>query len=214
MVVRVPPNQSLICRRSRSELAISSGVPRSSSSSSAVTRRFIYADDAFSVCFTHCELLDQVAAQVVAPAWLVRDRDRASRRYFDFRLDDVFLPVSLRGGNVTRQLEVGQGGECYIVGAADAGLEHASAPDGHAEALRHIVHGDGVGKTADAPDLDVDDAASTKFERRFGVARAADGLVQTKRRLDGSSAAARGSRRSSLHRGCSIMRSLKRSKAS
>ena len=58
---------------------------------------------------------------------------------FDRRNDDVLLPVALAGGDVAGQDEVGKRGERDVVGAADAGLEHASAPDGDAGGLREVV---------------------------------------------------------------------------
>jgi hypothetical protein len=64
------------------------------------------------------------------------------------------------------------------VGAADAGFEHAAAPDGDAELLGDVVDGDGFGEAADAAYLDVDDFAAAKFEGCAGVAAVANALVE------------------------------------
>src|SRR5438093_3367938 len=62
----------------------------------------------FQGLLTHGQLLNELRAQVVAAARLVGDRNRSLPRYLDFRLDNVFFPVTLRSRNVTRQLEIGQ----------------------------------------------------------------------------------------------------------
>ena len=102
----------------------------------------------------------------------------------DFGLDDVLRPVAVGGGDVAGEREVRQRGEGDVVGAADAGLEHAAAPDGDAELLGDVVDGDGFGEAADAAYLDVDDLAAAEFEGGARVAAVADALVEADAGLD------------------------------
>ena len=63
--------------------------------------------------------------------------------------------------------------------AADAGLEHAAAPDRDAALFGGVVDGDGLGEAADAADLDVDDAAGLHVDGGECVAAVANGFVET-----------------------------------
>src|SRR5260370_31652142 len=50
----------------------------------------------------------------------------------DRGLDDVLGPVTAGGGDVAGKGEVRQRGQGDVVGAADSGFQHATAPDGDA----------------------------------------------------------------------------------
>jgi len=104
--------------------------------------------------------------------------DLSSAADGDGRLDDVLLPVTAGGGDIAGQREVGQGRERNVVGTADAGLEHAAAPDRNAPLGGRVVNGDGFAEAADSPALDVDDAAGFHVDRGESVAAVADGLVE------------------------------------
>src|ERR1700760_2791679 len=112
------------------------------------------------------ELFDEVHLQVVADTRRCRNRDRAARRNFDFGLDDVFDPVALAGGDVAGKREVGQRRKRDVVRAADAGFEHAAAPDRDAAFLAEIVNAANHGVPANAAELDVDDFAGAERDRR------------------------------------------------
>ena len=68
-------------------------------------------------------------------------------------------------------------------GRADAGLQHAAAPDGHAGVAGGVVDAHGLAVPAHAPDLDVDDAAGAELDRRLRVRFRADRLVEADRGL-------------------------------
>src|SRR5690349_3594476 len=82
---------------------------------------------------------DEVEIEVVTEAGFVADFDGPARRGFDGRADDVLLPVALAGGDVAGEDEIGERGQCDVVGASDAGFEHATAPDGDAGSLGDVV---------------------------------------------------------------------------
>ena len=88
-------------------------------------------------------------------------------------------PVTAGGGDVAGKREVGQRRQGDVVRAADAGLEHSSAPDGNAALFGCVVDGDGFAEAADAADLDVDDAAGLHVDCGEGVAAVANGFVET-----------------------------------
>jgi len=62
---------------------------------------------------------------------------------------------------------------------AYTGLEHAAAPDGDAALERRIVHGDGLGESADAAELDIDDLAGLHFDGGESVAAIVNRLIET-----------------------------------
>ena len=110
----------------------------------------------------------------------------------DRRIDQVGRVVALAGGDVARQREVGQAREVDVVGAADAGLEHAAVPHRNAVLGAQVVQPDRFAVPADAARLDVDDPAGAGGNR---VARDPDGvdrLVEADRRAQIAAAAPRG----------------------
>src|SRR5277367_1894909 len=125
------------------------------------------------------QLPDQVFTHLVAPPNALRNNDFTLARDRYLRLDDVFLPVTLRSGNIARQLEVFERRERNIVRAPDAGFEHTPAPYRNAPFLRRIVNRDGLAEAADAAVLDVDDAAGFHFDCGQRVAAVADRLIET-----------------------------------
>src|SRR5579871_4466824 len=68
------------------------------------------------------ERVDEIHLHVEADAGPGGHGDRAAVRHHDFRLDDVFDPVTLAGRDVSRQREVGQCRERDVVRATDAGF--------------------------------------------------------------------------------------------
>src|SRR5580700_7512802 len=109
--------------------------------------------------FSDCQLLDEIFFNAIAGSRLVADRNHSFRRYLNFRIDDVFLPVAFGGGDGSGQAEVLQRGKRDVVGAADAGFEHATAPDWDLLGVADVVDFHGFAETADPADFDVDDAA-------------------------------------------------------
>ena len=67
------------------------------------------------------------------------------------------------------------------MGAPDARLQHAAAPDGDSRRLRHVMHAFGFAKPAYATQFNVDDAAGAQLDRLLGMVRGDDALIQAKR---------------------------------
>ena len=113
----------------------------------------------------------------------LRHADRALRSDFNFRLDDVLLPVAGAGGNVSGKVKFGKRGERDVVRAADAGFEHASAPDGNAVLLAKIVDAAHAIVSADAAKLDIDNLAGAEFDCGAGVLLLVNAFVEANRSL-------------------------------
>lgn len=64
--------------------------------------------------------------------------------------DDVFVPVSLAGGDVAGKREIGESGHGDVLGAADAGFEHPTTPDGDGILLAEVVNAFCLEEAADA----------------------------------------------------------------
>src|SRR5437879_13162742 len=77
--------------------------------------------------FTDGELLNEVTSQLEAAPRRVRGLDKALRRDFHLRFDDVFFPVAFGSGDVSGQSKVGKGRRCDILSPANACLQHAAA---------------------------------------------------------------------------------------
>src|SRR2546425_13002526 len=127
---------------------------------------------------------DQVAADRIANAGLLRNNDCAARSDFDGGIDDIFVPVAAAGGDVAGKGEAGESGKGNIVGAADSGFEHSAAPDGDFLGGTIFLDGAPAGMSADAAEFDVDDAARAQFDRRGSIAYMADRFVQADGRAE------------------------------
>src|SRR3984885_8275958 len=121
---------------------------------------------------------DAVKARRVADARSGGNFYRAFCGDFHFRLDYIFGPVAAAGGDVAGQREVRQRGHGDVVRAADAGFQHASAPDGNGFLLAKIVDAAGGGVSADAAQFHVDDFAGADFDRGAGVLDVVDAFVE------------------------------------
>src|SRR5580693_9867110 len=130
------------------------------------------------------ERFDAVQARGVADARRGGNFYRALRRDFHFRLDDVFGPVAAAGGNVAGKGEIWQRGHGDVVRAADAGFQHASAPDGNGFLLAEIVDAAGSGVAADAAEFHVDDFAGADFNGGAGVLDIMDAFVEADRSFE------------------------------
>src|SRR5258708_35961445 len=102
------------------------------------------------------------------------DLNRAARRDFDRRVDNVLFPIAFAGGNIAGERVAGQGGDRDVVSAADTAFQHAAAPNrdvaGEAESLDLAS----AGVAADAAHLDVDDASGAEIQSGFSIADMAD----------------------------------------
>src|ERR1700733_2401637 len=108
----------------------------------------------------------------------------ALRRDFHLRLDDVFGPVAAAGGGVAGPREIRQRGHGDVVRAADAGFQHASAPDRNRFLLAKIVDAAGYGVSADAAQLHIDDFAGADFDGGAGVLDVMDAFVEADRSFE------------------------------
>src|SRR5450432_279541 len=70
------------------------------------------------------------------------------------------------------------------MGSANAGFQHAAAPDRQLGFLCHVVYGDRLTETAYPSNFDIDNAACAKFHRRPRVPTAMDCLIETDGGLD------------------------------
>ncbi len=101
----------------------------------------------------------------------------------DFGSDDVFVPVAGAGGDVAGQGEIRKSGHGDVVSAADAGFEHATAPDGDGVFLAKIMDAFGFAETADATEFNVDNFAGAESDGGFGLLEGVDAFVEADRRL-------------------------------
>ena len=104
--------------------------------------------------------------------------------YGYFGSDDVFVPVAGAGGDVAGEREIGLRGHGDVVSAADAGFEHAAAPNGNVVFLAEIVDAFGLEVAADAAEFDVDDFAGAESDGGFGLFVGVDALIETDGRLE------------------------------
>ena len=103
--------------------------------------------------------------------------------YGHFGRDDVFVPVTGAGADVARQRETGQRGHGDVVGTADAGFQHASAPHRDGVFAAEIVNAAGLQVAADASEFDVDDLAGAERDGGLGLLVGVDALVEADGRL-------------------------------
>src|ERR1700719_4001132 len=89
--------------------------------------------------FANRQFLDCVQPRLVADARTCRHANGSLRRDGHFRLDNIFIPVSLAGGHVTGQREIRQRGYCNVVRAPNPGLQHPPAPHRHLLRLAKIM---------------------------------------------------------------------------
>ena len=81
-------------------------------------------------------------------------------------------------GNVAGKGEIWQRGHGDVVRAADAGFQHASAPDGNGFLLAEIVDAAGSGVTSDAAQFHIDDVAGANFDGGASVLDIVNALVE------------------------------------
>src|SRR5580693_7981960 len=127
---------------------------------------------------------DAVQARRVADAQSGGNFYRAFCGDFHFRLDYIFGPVAAAGGDVAGQREIRQRGHGDVVRAADAGFQHASAPDRNGFLLAKIVDAAGCGVSADAAQLHIDDFAGADFDGGAGVLDVMDAFVEADRSFE------------------------------
>ena len=85
--------------------------------------------------FANGQVVDAGRAGSKSDAKASGDLDGALRIDNNFGIDNVLFPVAGASGDVAGQRKIGLRGHGDVVGAADAGFEHASAPDGDAFGL-------------------------------------------------------------------------------
>jgi len=134
--------------------------------------------------FAGGEGVDEVAAGLEPYAGGGGDLNGAVWSYGDFGGDDVLVPVTFAGGDVARKREIRKCGHGDVVGAADAGFEHATAPDGNVFGLAEIVDAAGFVVAADAAEFNVDDFTGAESGGGFGLFVGVDALIETDGRLD------------------------------
>src|SRR5208282_4972712 len=98
----------------------------------------------------------------------------------------VLGPIARRSGDIAGQRKAFQAGEGDVVRAADAGLEHAAAPDGDAALECGVVHGDRLGESTYAPQLDVDDPARLHLDGGQSIAPVVNGFVEADGSIEAS----------------------------
>src|SRR2546425_991153 len=124
------------------------------------------------------QFLDQILSHAVTRARFIADRDHTVCRDAYLGFNDVFLPVTLRRGNIPRQVEIRERGEGNVMGAANSGFQHTPAPHRDAVALGDVVNLNGLGKSADAADLDIDDSAGTALQSECRGPRMHDRFIE------------------------------------
>src|SRR5688572_6271818 len=92
--------------------------------------------------------------------------------------------ITVRSRNVTGQRKARQRSQCQVRGAAHVRFQHAPAPDRDARLTTQLMDFDCLARTANAPGLDVDHAASLHFERVARMARREDRFVQADGRVE------------------------------
>src|SRR5690242_17159659 len=117
------------------------------------------------------ERFDSVEARLVANSGRGRHANGSVRRHFHFGIDDIFGPIATAGGNVAGQRKILERRHGNVVRAADAGFEHAAAPDVNGILLAKIVNAASGSVSADAAEFDIDDFAGADFN---GGARVLD----------------------------------------
>src|SRR5215471_10708049 len=118
----------------------------------------------FPVVGTNGEPVDSLAADLISEPGSLRDVDGATWGDFNLRLDDVLIPVAATGGNVTGQRKSGKGRHRDVVGAADAGFQHATAPYGDPQGAAQVVDATRFRVSADPAKFDVDNPACAQFD--------------------------------------------------
>src|SRR5258706_7837894 len=122
--------------------------------------------------FFESPTFDKFTPDMIAETRRVGNANGSLRGNFDFRLNHIFDPVALAGGDIARQGIAGQGRNRDIVRAADATFEHAATPSRNipGEAIR--LHRARAGMSADAAKFDVDDPRRSELNGGFRLAEA------------------------------------------
>src|SRR5882724_2251054 len=134
--------------------------------------------------FSNGKFFDEFAARCESDAGSGRHANRALRRHGHFGIDDVFRPIAIACGYVAGQGEIRKRGERDIVRSADAGFEHATAPNGDAALLAKIVDAACDRVAADAAELDVDNLAGAEFHGGARLLLAVNAFIEADRRVE------------------------------
>src|SRR6478672_11405361 len=105
------------------------------------------------------KFLDEVGPHFESSPNGFRYLNFARSRNRNFRLYDVFRPVTAGCGNISRQAEVFQRGQSDVVCPSNSSLEHSTAPDRNSSLVRSIVDSDCFAETTYATNFDIDDPA-------------------------------------------------------
>src|SRR5579883_2900774 len=132
---------------------------------------------------THRGALQRGIVHLDADAGARGHGQRAVPIQHEFRSRDVAVVVASAGRDVAGQGESGERGQGDVVGAADVGLQHASAPHRYLLRPADIVNGARLQMSAHATRLDVDDAATAQLKGVARVVGRVDALVEAYRRL-------------------------------
>ena len=126
----------------------------------------------------HGDLFDEIALYRVTKTGINGNADGALVGDFDGRLDDVFIPITVAGRNISRQGEARQRRHSNVMGPADSGFEHSATPHRDATLEAGGLHQFRFGMSADAAEFKVDNAARFQFDGGDSVSRVVDAFVQ------------------------------------
>src|SRR5215831_6860312 len=88
----------------------------------------------------HCSLLDSLQVGHITQARRLGHPNCALRRHRNLWVDDILVPETLAGRNIAWQGKAWQSRHSDIVGAANPGLQHASAPHRYVSSAADVVH--------------------------------------------------------------------------
>jgi hypothetical protein len=130
------------------------------------------------------QLVDSIAPNGVAEAGSLRHVNRALRRDLNFGLDDIFVPISLARGNISRKRETRERGHRDVVRPPNTSLQHSATPDRNGVLAADLLDPPRFAVAADPPELNINDPAGFQFDGRESVPRIINAFIQTDRGLD------------------------------
>src|ERR1700686_4610685 len=89
--------------------------------------------------FANRQFFNGVQPRLVSDSRTRRHANGSSRRNRDFRLDDVFMPITAACSHISRQREIWAGGYRNVVRAPDPRFQHTAAPHRHLARLAKIM---------------------------------------------------------------------------